>query len=269
MLDPQLFGLSRFPEAVRLAGDTLVITPTYLERDTIEVHIRAVDAALPGASILVVDDSSPDGTAGIVAGLRDSFPRLHLLERRGPRNFAASYRDGFAWAFERAFTRIVSMDADGSHAAMFLPLLVDLSARADLVVGSRYLYGVSVLNWPLRRVLLSAFGNVYARLVTGVPCYDLTSGFCCYRTGILRRIDTPSLRASGYAYQIEMKHRIWRAGGRLAETNILFIERLVGISKMSSARIREGLWHPWWCRLKLGRPASSPAPLYRGWTDGA
>jgi len=216
--------------------------------------------------MLIVDDASPDGTADTVDALRSEFPRLSLVRRSGPRSFAGSYKDGLAWALDHNFSRIVSMDADGSHSALFLPLIVDVSAHADLVVGSRYLYGVSVLNWPLRRVLLSAFGNVYARRVTRVPCDDLTAGFCCYSANILRAIDLPAIRASGYAYQIEMKYRIWRSGGRFAETNILFMERLAGTSKMSSSRITEGLWHPWWCRLFLGRPKTPPpAPIYRGW----
>jgi dolichol-phosphate mannosyltransferase len=266
MLDPRLFDRSKFPEALRLAPETVVVTPTFCESDTIASHIRAVDAALPGVSILVVDDDSPDGTADVVEALRPKHPRLYLLRRPGPRSFAGSYRDGIAWALGRSFSRIVSMDADGSHAAIFLPLLVDLSAEADVAIGSRYLFGVSVLNWPLRRVLLSAFGNIYARWVTGVPCWDLTSGFCCYRADALRAIDMPALRASGYAYQIEMKYRLWRAGHRLGETSILFVERLAGTSKISSARITEGLNHPWWCRFVIGPPsAPPPAPIIRGW----
>ena len=266
MLDPRLFDRSKFPEALRLAPETVVVTPTFCESDTIASHIGAVESALPGVSLLVVDDDSPDGTADVVEALRADHPRLHLLRRPGPRSFAGSYRDGIAWALGRGFSRIVSMDADGSHAAIFLPLLVDLSAETDVAVGSRYLFGVSVLNWPLRRVLLSAFGNIYARWVTGVPCWDLTSGFCCYRADALRAIDMPALRASGYAYQIEMKYRIWRAGRRLGETSILFVERLAGTSKISSGRITEGLTHPWWCRFVLGPPATPPPPpVARGW----
>lgn len=266
MLAPDLFDLRRFPRARDLAASTVVITPTFQERDTIERHVRAVFSALPDVSLLVVDDASPDGTADAVEALQAEFPRLQLQRRAPPRSFAQSYKDGIGWALGKDFSRVFSMDADGSHGAVFLPLLLDLSAEADLVVGSRYLYGVSVLNWPLRRVLLSAFANIYCRWVTGVPCDDLTAGFCCYRTEMLRRIDLPAVRASGYAYQIEMKYRIWRAGGRLAETNILFLERLAGKSKISSGRIAEGLRHPWWCRFVLGRPETlPPAPIYRGW----
>ena len=269
MLSPELFDVRRFPKALELAPSTVVVTPTFRERETIERHVRSVFSVLPGISVLVVDDASPDGTADAVEALRGELPRLHLLRREPPRSFAGSYKDGIAWALEKGFSRVVSMDADGSHGAVFLPSLLDLSAEADVVVGSRYLYGVSVLNWPLRRVLLSAFANIYCRRVTGVPCDDLTAGYCCYRSEMLRRIDLPSVRASGYAYQIEMKYRIWRAGGRLAETNILFLERLAGTSKISSGHITEGLRHPWWCRFVLGRPATPPpAPIHRCWDAG-
>lgn len=217
MLSPGLFDLARFPRAHDLQASTVVVTPTYRERDTIERHVRSVFSALPGVSLLVVDETSadgtsPDGTSDVVEALRGEFERLHLLRHAPPRSFSGSYKDGIAWALERGFGQIISMDADGSHGPVFLPLLLDLSAEADLVVGSRYLNGVSVLNWPLRRVLLSAFANIYCRWVTGVPCYDLTAGFCCYRAEMLRRIGVPRVRASGYAYQIEMKYRIWREG---------------------------------------------------------
>lgn len=249
-----------------LSRETVVVSPTYREAETVTDHAEAVFRVLPEASLLIVDDESPDGTADIVESLRVRFPRLHLLRRKSPRSFTGSYRDGIAWAMERGFTRVVSMDADGSHAAEFLPLLLDLSHEADVVVGSRYLFGVSVLNWPLRRVLLSAFANIYARVVTGVPCDDLTSGFCCYRVEMLRRIGLSELSSSGYAYQIEMKYRIWRASGQLAETNILFVERRKGTSKISSGRVLEGIARPFWCRIFLpGRPREPKRPIKRGW----
>lgn len=274
MLSPGLFDLARFPRADELQSSTVVVTPTYQERETVERHVRGVFSALPEVSLLVVDEvspdgTSPDGTADVVEALRGEFENLHLLRHAPPRSFSGSYKDGIAWALERGFRQVVSMDADGSHGPVFLPLLLDLSAEADVVVGSRYLNGVSVLNWPLRRVLLSAFANIYCRWVTGVPCFDLTAGFCCYRAEMLRRIGVHEVRASGYAYQIEMKYRIWREGGRFAETNILFLERLAGTSKISPGRITEGLRHPWWCRFVLGGPkAPPPAPLCRGWHAG-
>ena len=263
------FSPERLARVASLSRETVIVSPTFREAETISDHAEAVFKVLPETTLLVVDDDSPDGTADVVEGLRARHPRLHLIRRPPPRSFTGSYKDGIAWAIENGFSRVVSMDADGSHAADFLPLLLDLSHDADVVVGSRYLYGVSVLNWPLRRVLLSAFANIYARIVTGVPIDDLTSGFCCYRVDMLQKIGLSELSSSGYAYQIEMKYRIWREGGRFAETNILFLERLAGTSKISSGRITEGLRHPWWCRFVLGRPKTPPpAPLYRGWDQG-
>jgi dolichol-phosphate mannosyltransferase len=260
------FSRERLDRVSALSRETVVVSPTFNESETIADHAEAVFKVLPGVTLLVVDDASPDGTADVVDRLRPRYPGLHLLRRRPPRSFTGSYRDGIEWAIENRYSRVVSMDADGSHAADFLPLLLDLSLDADIVVGSRYLFGVSVLNWPLRRVLLSAFANIYARVITGVPCDDLTSGFCCYRVEMLRRIGLENLRSSGYAYQIEMKYRIWRASGQLAETNILFVERRKGTSKISSGRILEGMTRPFWCRIFLpGKPKEPKRPIKRGW----
>jgi dolichol-phosphate mannosyltransferase len=242
------------------------VSPTYKEAETVADHAEAVFRVLPEVSLLIVDDDSPDGTGDVVEKLKARFPRLHLIRRPPPRSFTGSYKDGIQWAAENSFSRVVSMDADGSHAADFLPLLLDLSHDADVVVGSRYLFGVSVLNWPLRRVLLSAFANIYARIVTGVPCDDLTSGFCCYRVDMLQKIGLAELSSSGYAYQIEMKYRIWRASGQFAETNILFVERRKGTSKISSGRVLEGVARPFWCRIFLpGKPREPKRPIKRGW----
>jgi dolichol-phosphate mannosyltransferase len=260
------FSPERLDRVRVLSRETVVVSPTFCEAETITDHVADVFRVLPEATLLVVDDESQDGTADAVDALRARHPRLHLLRRKPPRSFTGSYKDGISWAVERGFSRVVSMDADGSHAPDFLPLLLDMSHDADLVVGSRYLYGVSVLNWPLRRVLLSAFASIYARLITGVPCDDLTSGFCCYRVDVLQRIGYRDIRSSGYAYQIEMKYRIWRASGQLAETNILFVERRKGTSKISSGRVLEGVARPFWCRLFLpGRPADPKVPIKRGW----
>jgi dolichol-phosphate mannosyltransferase len=260
------FSPERLDRVRALSQETVIVSPTFCEAETIADHVAAVFHVLPEVTLLIVDDESPDGTADAVEALRAQHPRLHLLRRKPPRSFTGSYKDGISWAAERGFSRVVSMDADGSHAADFLPLLLDMSHDADLVVGSRYLFGVSVLNWPMRRVFLSAFASVYSRLITGVPCDDLTSGFCCYRVDMLQRIGYLGIRSSGYAYQIEMKYRIWRASGQLAETNILFVERRKGTSKISSGRILEGVARPFWCRLFLpGKPAETKAPIKRGW----
>jgi dolichol-phosphate mannosyltransferase len=260
------FSAERLARVAALSRETVIVSPTFREAETITDHAEAVFKVLPETTLLVVDDDSPDGTADVVERLRERHSRLHLIRRPPPRSFTGSYKDGIAWAMEKGFSRVVSMDADGSHAADFLPLLLDLSHDADVVVGSRYLYGVSVLNWPLRRVLLSAFANIYARIITGVPIDDLTSGFCCYRVEMLRHIGLDALRSSGYAYQIEMKYRIWRASGQLAETNILFVERRKGTSKISSGRVLEGVARPFWCRIFLpGKPKEPKRPIKKGW----
>ena len=260
------FSAERLARVRTLSRETVIVSPTYKEAETVADHAEAVFKVLPDVTLLVVDDDSPDGTADVVEGLKARHPKLHLIRRPPPRSFTGSYKDGILWAAEHGFSRVVSMDADGSHAADFLPLLLDLSHDADVVVGSRYLFGVSVLNWPLRRVLLSAFANIYARIVTGVPCDDLTSGFCCYRVDMLKKIGLSELSSSGYAYQIEMKYRIWRASGQFAETNILFVERRKGTSKISSGRVLEGVARPFWCRIFLpGKPREPKRPIKRGW----
>jgi dolichol-phosphate mannosyltransferase len=232
-----------------IAADTLVITPTYQEADNVADHVASVFGALPGASMLIVDDSSPDGTADVVESLRESHPRLSLLRRSRDHGFRQSYRDGFLWAIEKGFGRIVMMDADGSHPADFLPALVGQSEDFDFIVGSRYAGGVRVLNWAPGRLLLSMAGNRYARFWTGVPCADLTGGFNCIRAELLRRLDPSRLRYDGYAVQIELKARAFRAGARMTEVPIVFVERRVGQSKLSGQRVVEGLWCPIWLRL--------------------
>lgn len=205
--------------------------------------------------MLVVDDGSHDGTVEQVAHLRRQFPRLELLARGGPPSFAGSYRDGYLWAVANGFDFLVSMDADRSHPASTIPALVRAGETAELVVASRYVQGVSVRNWPLHRVLLSAMANRYARAVTSLPCSDLTSGFCMYRASIVREVVAGTFFTSGYAFLIEMKYRAWRAGARLHEVPYTFVERRVGTSKMSVRRLLEGVVAPILCRVTLGRPA--------------
>jgi dolichol-phosphate mannosyltransferase len=240
---------SAAPPSAELVATTLVITPTFEEADNVEEHVRSVFAALPNASLLIVDDASSDGTADIVERLRAAYPRLSLLRRPSDHGFRQSYRDGFLWAMARGFGRVVMMDADGSHPAEFLPALVGRSADIDFVVGSRYAGGVRVLNWAPGRLLLSMAGNRYARFWTRVPCADLTAGFNCLSVELLRRIDPGRLRYNGYAVQIELKTKAFRAGARMTEVPIVFIERRVGQSKLSGRRVIEGLWCP--IRLRL------------------
>jgi dolichol-phosphate mannosyltransferase len=234
---------------------TVVITPTLNERENIALHVRDVFQAVPQASMLVVDDGSRDGTVDEIEALKSArYPRLHLLARKDPPSFAASYRDGFHWALRNDFRFLISMDADRSHPATTIPALLRAVETSDLVVASRYVRGISVRNWPLRRVLLSAMANSYARVVTSLPCSDLTSGFCLYRAEIVRDALAGNLFASGYAFLIEMKYRAWRAGARLHEVPYTFVERRLGTSKMSGRRLLEGIIAPFLCRVLLGRP---------------
>lgn len=232
-------------------ADAIVITPTLNEQEGIALHIHDVFQAVPEASMLIIDDGSQDGTADEVKALQAQFPRLHLIVRSGRPSFAGSYRDGFEWAIGKGFAFLVSMDADRSHPAEAIPKLLGAADGADLVVASRYVQGVSVRNWPLRRVLLSALANRYARAVTSLPCSDLTSGFCLYRAEAARSAVSGGLFASGYACLIETKYRAWLAGARLDEVPYTFTERRLGSSKLSGRRLLEGLVAPWWCRLLI------------------
>jgi dolichol-phosphate mannosyltransferase len=242
----------------------IVITPTLNERENIAPHIHDVFGAVPEASMLVVDDGSDDGTAEEVKGLRARFPRLHLLARSGRPSFAGSYRDGFEWAIEKGFSFLVSMDADRSHPADAIPMLLRAAEEADLVVGSRYVQGVSVRNWPLHRVLISALANRYARAVTSLPCSDLTSGFCLYRAQVARSALSGGLFSSGYACLIETKYRAWLAGARLDEVPYTFTERRLGTSKLSWTRLLEGIVAPWWCRLLIRADRARPGHEHSG-----
>ena len=238
----------------------LVVTPTWNEEESVEQHLRDIFRELPGISVLVVDDSSTDRTPAIVNALRSEFARLHLIERKGPRNFVRSYCEGLGWGVERGYEALVSMDADRSHPAEAIEALLEAGRDADLVVASRYLQGVSVRNWPLRRVLLSALANRYARFLTTVPCTDMTSGFCLYRASLLKDVLQNSLFSSGYAFQIEMKYRAWLAGATLREVAYTFVERRSGDSKLNWRRILEGTAAPLWCRLRVRRPRPARTP---------
>jgi dolichol-phosphate mannosyltransferase len=238
------------------AAGAIVVTPTLNERENIGAHVRDVFETAPDISMLVVDDGSRDGTPEEVEGLRASrHPRLHLLERKGQPSFGGSYRDGFAWAIEKGFDLLLTMDADRSHPASAISAMIRAAGDADLVVASRYVQGISVRNWPLRRVLLSVIANRYARSITSLPCSDLTSGFCLYRAAIARRVIAGASFASGYASLIETKYLAWLAGARIHEVPYTFVERRAGTSKMSGKRLLEGVAAPLFCRVVLGRPS--------------
>ena len=223
----------------------LVIIPTYNEIENISKIIPAV-FSLPGAyEILVVDDGSPDGTASEVRRLAEEFPsRLHLLERGGKLGLGTAYLAAFQWALERDYDYVFEMDADFSHSPQDLPRLFDACAEggADLAVGSRYCNGVSVVNWPIGRILISYFASVYVRTVLGFKIYDCTAGFVCYTRRVLEAMHLDKVRMKGYGFQIEMKYTAHKMGFRIAEVPVIFVNRREGTSKMSGGIFGEAFW---------------------------
>ena len=222
----------------------LVIIPTYNEIENAENIIRAVLGLEGEYSILIIDDGSPDGTAGVVKKLMSEFPeRLHLLERSGKLGLGTAYITGFQWALENGYDYVFEMDADFSHAPADLPrLYAACKDGADLAVGSRYKDGVSVVNWPIGRILMSYFASVYVRKTLGVKLFDSTAGFVCYSRKVLETIDFDDIRMKGYGFQIEMKYTAIRLGFKLAEVPVIFVNRKEGTSKMSGGIFGEAFW---------------------------
>ncbi len=227
----------------------IVVIPTYNERENIGPLIEALGRMLPELHVLVIDDNSPDGTAEVVRSMARRDDRIHLVEREGKLGLGTAYCVGFQWALEHKYTIICQMDADFSHSPEDLPRLIAALDNADLVIGSRYVSGVNVVNWPMRRLLLSYAANVYTRLVTGMPIRDATGGFKAFRAELLRQIDLGAIHSNGYAFQIEMNFRVWRLGARIEEVSIVFVDRTNGVSKMSRSIIYEAAWIVW--KLKL------------------
>lgn len=226
-------------------SNSVVIIPTYNERENIENIIRAVFRLKEGFHILVIDDGSPDGTATIVKTLKDEFPyQLHLLERSGKLGLGTAYIAGFKWALDRNYAFIFEMDADFSHNPNDLPRLYKACAnkKADVAVGSRYISGVNVVNWPMSRVLMSYFASKYVRFITRIPVMDTTAGFVCYRRTVLESIDLDRIRFKGYAFQIEMKFTSYKLGFQIVEVPIIFINRKLGTSKMSGGIFGEAFF---------------------------
>ncbi len=246
-----------------MAERALVIVPTYNERENIARLVDTVLAQDRRLEILVVDDGSPDGTGEIVEGLSQLNSRVHLLSRPRKMGLGTAYIAGFRWALPRRYDYVFEMDADFSHDPAHLPEFLRAIQSADLVLGSRYRDGkVTVVNWPIGRLLLSYYANVYARAVTGLPVWDATGGFKCFRRSVLQAIDLDSVRSNGYAFQIEMSMRAWKLGFRIVEIPIVFVDRTEGQSKMSRAIVREAVWMVWRLRLAAmrGRLGSPPAP---------
>ena len=226
-------------------SDSVIIIPTYNEKENIERMIRTLLALEHSFDVLVVDDGSPDGTAAIVKRLQDEFEdRVFLIERSGKLGLGTAYIAGFKWALNAGYEYIFEMDADFSHNPDDVPRLYEACAKdgADLSVGSRYVTGVNVVNWPMGRVLMSYFASKYVRLITGLPVYDTTAGFNCYRRSVLETIDLDAIRFKGYAFQIEMKFVTHKCGFTIKEVPVIFVNRVLGVSKMSGGIFSEAFF---------------------------
>jgi dolichol-phosphate mannosyltransferase len=228
-------------------GRALVIVPTYNERENIARLIEQVLAQDARIDVLVVDDGSPDGTGDIVDGIAAQTSRVHVLHRGRKLGLGTAYLAGFKWALERPqYAYVFEMDADFSHDPAHLPQFLSAIQYADLVLGSRYRFGkVTVVNWPISRLILSYSANIYARIVTGLQLFDSTGGFKCFRREVLASIDLDAVRSNGYAFQIEMSFRAWKRGFRIMEIPIVFVDRTEGESKMSGHIVREAIWMVW------------------------
>ncbi len=223
-------------------GRVLVVVPTYNEVDNIRQITGRLRDAVPEAHLLIADDNSPDGTGAVADELATADEHVHVLHRPGKQGLGAAYIAGFDWALERGYDVVVEMDADGSHAPEELPRLLNALRNADLVLGSRWVPGGKVVNWPKRREVLSRGGTAYTRLALGLPVRDATGGYRAYRAEVLQKIDLAAVASQGYCFQIDLAVRTWRAGFRVVEVPITFAERERGQSKMSSHIVREALW---------------------------
>ena len=233
-----------------MAERALVIVPTYNERENITRLIGSILEQDPRLEVLVVDDGSPDGTGDLVEDLMQNETRVHILKRPRKMGLGTAYIAGFRWALQECYDLVFEMDADFSHDPAHLSQFLGAVEDADLVLGSRYRNGkVTVVNWPIKRLLLSYFANVYARVVTGLPLWDATGGFKCFRRKVLEAIDLSQVRSNGYAFQIEMSFRAWRKHFKIVEIPIVFVDRTEGQSKMSRAIVREAIWMVWRLRL--------------------
>ena len=240
-------------------GRVLVIVPTYDERDNLRPVAQRLFAAVPGADLLVVDDGSPDGTGQLADELAREDRRVHVLHRTAKAGLGAAYTAGFAWARERGYDVVVEMDADGSHAPEQLPRLLAALRSADLVLGSRWVPGGKVVNWPVSRELLSRGGNAYTRTVLGLPLRDATGGYRAYRSTVLDALPLAEVASQGYCFQVDLAWQTWQAGFSVVEVPITFVERVRGESKMSRAIVLEALWRVTWWGLRRRR-AARPLP---------
>lgn len=231
---------------------TLVIVPTYNERENLPALAARVLVLPVSVDLLVVDDNSPDGTGKVADELAAKHPSIHVLHRAEKNGLGRAYCAGFAWALEHGYEFILEMDGDFSHNPDDIPMLLDAAKDADLALGSRYCNGIRVINWPLSRLMLSKSAAKYVRIITGMPFTDPTGGFKCFRRDALLTIDLNAVRSNGYSFQIEMTHKVWRQGMRIVEVPIIFTERFQGSSKMSGHIVREALLMVWRLWLQNG-----------------
>lgn len=233
----------------------LVIIPTYNEKENISTILPLVLKQDQEIEVLVVDDSSPDGTGKLVEELQSSNPRIKLINREKKSGLGTAYITGFDYALQNGYDYIFEMDSDFSHDPNYIPDFLKAINDSDLVLGSRYIRGVNVVNWPITRLLLSYFANVYARWVTGLPVRDSTGGFKCFKREVLEKIGLDNIHSNGYAFQIEMSFRAWKKGFKIKEIPIIFVDRRAGESKMSKKIVREAIWMVWKLRILsiLGR----------------
>ncbi len=229
---------------------SLIIVPTYNELENIRRLLPELMALDPDIRVLVVDDNSPDGTGRLADEMAAENERISVLHRPEKQGLGSAYVAGFRYAVQQDVDCVFEMDADFSHDPAMIPRFIEEIASCDVVIGSRYISGINVVNWPMSRLLLSYFANIYTRVVTGMTIRDTTSGFKCFRREVLERIDLDSVRSDGYAFQIEMNFRCWRKGYRVREIPIIFVDRRSGTSKLSRGVINEAVWIVWWLRLQ-------------------
>ena len=224
---------------------SIVVIPTYNEADNIESLIKFINEQVPDMHILIVDDNSPDGTSNIVEKIMENDNRVHLIKRSGKMGLGTAYCEGFKYCLEKGYDAICEMDADFSHDPAELKNFLKLFDDYDLIIGSRYVVGVNVVNWPLSRLILSYGANLYTRIITGMPIKDATGGFKCFRASKLKEIDLDTIRSNGYGFQIEMNYRMWKNAARIKETPIIFVDRRSGVSKMNKSIIYEAIFLVW------------------------
>lgn len=229
---------------------SLIIVPTYNELENIRRLLPELMALDPDVRVLVVDDNSPDGTGKLADELAAENERISVLHRPGKLGLGSAYVAGFKYAIRQNVDCVFEMDADFSHDPAMIPRFLEQIASCDVVIGSRYISGINVVNWPMSRLLLSYFANIYTRVVTGMTIRDTTAGYKCFRRKVLEHIELDEVRSDGYAFQIEMNFRCWRKGYRIREIPIIFVDRRSGTSKLSRGVINEAVWIPWWLRLQ-------------------